>query len=294
MPQWNQIAARLKRETGKELVASTARRVTGGDINKSYRLTAKDGTEFFVKTNTGQFAIAMFKAEAEALIEIALSKAIRVPEVLFDGQTEHESYLVLEFLELGSYRNEQQLGRQLAAMHSNTGMEFGWQRNNTIGSSVQINTSNPNWCDFWVNSRIAPQLSMAKNNGCNASLLALGQQLIEKSPSLFSSHEPKASMLHGDLWAGNAAALPDGTPVIYDPALYYGDREVDLAMMELFGGFTAECFAAYYESSPIDQHGYALRKDFYNLYHLLNHYNLFGGGYQQGCIDVIRRLLANI
>jgi len=294
MPEWNQIAEKLKREIGNDLIVSSSRRVMGGDINESYCVSATDGTEYFIKTNIGESALAMFAAEAEALSEMESSNAIRVPKVFFHGQTVHESYLVLEYLELGPQRDERKLGRQLATMHSHTQTKFGWHKDNTIGSTTQLNTPSTSWCDFWIDKRLTPQLDLAMVNGCQAVLLDLGEQLIEKSPSLFKSHKPKASMLHGDLWAGNAAGLLDGTPVIYDPAFYYGDREVDLAMMELFGGFSADCFAAYYDSAPIDQQGYVLRKDYYNLYHLFNHYNLFGGGYQQRCVGVMQQLLAEI
>lgn len=294
MPEWNQITEKLKDEIGIDLIASSARRVMGGDINDSYCLKTVDGTEYFIKTNAGEAAFEMFAAEAKALSLVAESNAIRVPKVFFYNRTNRESYLVLEYLLLGAQRDEQKFGRQLAAMHSNTHTEFGWHTNNTIGSTIQINTPSVNWCEFWIDNRLTPQLNLAKANGCDASLLELGQQLIERSPLFFTSHEPQASMLHGDLWAGNAACLLDGTPVIYDPAFYYGDREVDLAMMELFGGFSADCFSAYFESAPIDQHGYAQRKHYYNLYHLLNHFNLFGGGYQIRCVDVMQRLLAEL
>ena len=294
MPDWNQISDKLKSETGNELVVSSARRVLGGDISESYCLLGVDGTLFFIKTNAAQSAHAMFLAEAQALCEVASSKVIRVPKVLCLGQTEYESYLVLEYLELSSNRDDALLGRQLAAMHACTQPEYGWRIDNNIGSTIQLNAANSNWCDFWLENRLVPQLSAAKANGCDLALLTLGDQLVQISPTFLADHKPKASMLHGDLWAGNAAGLQDGTPVIFDPAIYYGDREADLAMMELFGGFTDKCFAAYNESSPIDQQGYALRKDFYNLYHLLNHYNLFGGTYQRGCVDVMQKLLAVI
>ena len=294
MHQWNQIAEQFKHQVGTDLVSSSVRRVEGGDINESFCWETTDGAKYFIKTNSADSAHEMFRAEAQALSLIRASNTIGVPEVVLYGQTDHGSYLVLTYLELGSSRDDQAFGRQLAAMHDCTQAEFGWQTDNTIGTTPQLNSPHLSWHEFWINNRLTPQLRLAKANACDALLLDLGEQLIEKSPAVFSADDTKASMLHGDLWGGNAAALHDGTPVIYDPALYFGDRQVDLAMMELFGGFSADCFAAYFESASIDQQAYALCKDYYNLYHLLNHYNLFGGEYQQRCIKVMQQLLRQI
>jgi len=293
MPQWNQIAEKLQHEVGKELIITSAQRVMGGDINESYSINATDGTCFFIKTNA-KHRLPMFEAELDGLAVVAASNTIRVPNVYFYGQTDTESYLILEYLEFGQRRDDRQLGHQLAAMHECTQADFGWNTNNTIGSTVQINSLHSNWCEFWVDNRLSPQLEIAKANNCGTDLLDLGLKLIEKSPCLFANHNPDASLLHGDLWGGNAACLHDGTPVIFDPAIYFGDREVDLAMMELFGGFNKNCFAAYHESWQIDQSGYRLRKPYYNLYHLLNHYNLFGDSYYQQCIESLQRILAEI
>lgn len=293
MPQWNLIAEKIKSRTGQALITTSAQRIMGGDINESYCLISKDGTRFFIKINAKNL-ISMFADEAAGLAAIASSESIRVPEVILYDQTETESYLVLEYLEFCSTRDQKLLGRQLAAMHRCTQPKFGWHRNNTIGSMAQINSLNTDWCHFWVENRLSVQLDFAKQNGCDHILLGLGERLIQKSPLLFASYLPKASLLHGDLWSGNVSSLMNGDPVIFDPAVYYGDREADLAMMELFGGFDENCFAAYQEISPIDTVGYALRKKYYNLYHLLNHLNIFGSSYQHQCVDTLQQLLAEV
>jgi len=158
----------------------------------------------------------------------------------------------------------------LAAAHRKAGPRFGWPRDNYIGATPQENAPCAGWAEFWRHRRLEPQLALANRNGYR----------VEAPPvwRLLEGHEPVASLLHGDLWSGNAGFLADGAPVVFDPAVYYGDREADLAMTELFGGFAEEFYAAYSEAWPLDE-GYKLRKQLYNLYHLLNHLNLFGGGY---------------
>src|SRR5439155_724376 len=135
----------------------------------------------------------------------------------------------------------------------------------------------PSWSDFWREARLEPQLELARKNGMGKSLLRKGEQLAEAVPGLLTDHTPIASLLHGDLWSGNAGFLADGTPVLFDPAVYWGDREADLAMTELFGGFPQAFYSAYAGAAPLDP-GYAVRKALYNLYHVLNHANLYGVG----------------
>jgi len=183
------------------------------------------------------------------------------------------------------------LGRQLAALHRVTHTRFGWHRDNTIGSTPQINTQKNDWVTFYREQRLRYQLELAAENGYGGSLQRRGEQLLERLPAFFISYRPRPSLLHGDLWGGNHAALTDGTPVIFDPAVYYGDREADLAMTELFGGFGSGFYSAYRAAWPLDP-GYRVRKDLYNLYHVLNHLNLFGGGYRGQAEQMVDRLLA--
>jgi fructosamine-3-kinase len=158
------------------------------------------------------------------------------------------------------------LGQMLAKLHRQTGPRFGWHRDNWIGATPQVNGWRDDWSEFWQECRIRPQLELARKNGFSL-----------PEPPRLKNHQPQASLLHGDLWSGNAGFIEKG-PVIFDPAVYYGDREADIAMTELFGGFPARFYDAYNEAFPLPA-GYETRKHFYNLYHLLNHLNIFGAGY---------------
>jgi fructosamine-3-kinase len=183
-----------------------------------------------------------------------------------------------------------ELGRALAALHRVTAHEHGWSRDNTIGATPQANAPCGDWAEFWRERRLGFQLRLAAANGHR---LAQGERLMEKLPAFFSGYRPAPSLLHGDLWAGNAAATAAGEPVVFDPAVYYGDREADMAMTELFGGFPRSFYEAYGSEYPLDA-GYAVRRDLYNLYHVLNHLNLFGGGYRSQAERMIGQLLARI
>jgi protein-ribulosamine 3-kinase len=205
-----------------------------------------------------------FAAEAEGLE--ALRPHIRVPRVFGHGVKDGRAFIELEHLALKPGGDYAALGRMLAALHRQTGPRFGWERDNYIGLSPQKNGWCDAWVEFWRERRMRPQLDRA------------GLQLDPgKLDRLLETHDPAPSLLHGDLWSGNAGFTQEG-PVVFDPAVYYGDREADLAMTELFGGFPGEFYRAYNEAWPLDA-GYEKRKQLYNLYHLLNHLNLFGGGY---------------
>ena len=198
---------------------------------------------------------------------------------------------MLQYLEMRGSGDYAALGRALAIVHSVRGKFFGWRRDNYIGRTPQLNRRSSSWSDFWRDARLRPQLELGRKNGLRASLLEKGGRLVEATPRLLSGHAPAASLLHGDLWGGNAGFLAGGAPVLFDPAVYWGDRETDLAMTELFGGFPPDFYAAYAETAPLDA-GYAARKPLYNLYHVLNHANLFGGGYASQAERMIDRLLA--
>ena len=235
----------------------------------------------------------MFEAEAEALREMAATATVRVPGPVCFGEFGGQAYVVMEHLELGGSADMAAFGRQFAAMHRVTAEQFGWRIDNTIGSTPQPNTPTDNWIEFWRERRLGFQLETAARNGYGGALQRLGERLLVEMPALFVGHEARPSMLHGDLWGGNYGALRDGTPVIFDPAFYYGDREADLAMTALFGGFGSRFYAAYDEAWPLDA-GYGVRKIFYNIYHVINHLNLFGGGYEGQAIGMIERVLAEL
>ena len=262
----------------------------GGCIHRCYVLEGA-GRKFFVKTND-RSQLDNFVAEADGLTALAAAGA-RVPSPLCLGESGTQAFLVLEHLELRESGDHAALGRALAALHSVRGDSYGWHRDNFIGRTSQINKRSSSWNDFWRNARLAPQLELARMNGLENGLLRKGDRLISMLPQLLAGHAPAASLLHGDLWGGNVGFLADGAPVLFDPAAYFGDREADLAMTELFGGFPPVFYSAYREAAPLDR-GYAVRKELYNLYHVLNHANLFGGGYAAQAERVIERLLAEV
>jgi fructosamine-3-kinase len=186
-----------------------------------------------------------------------------------------------------------EMGRRIAALHSVQHARFGWHRDNTIGSTAQANGWSDCWTTFWRERRLAPQLGLAAANKYTGALQRQGEALLSRLPQLLGEHDPRPSLLHGDLWRGNASFTRAGEPVVYDPACYFGDREADLAMTELFGGFPRAFYAGYEEVLP-QVEGYAVRRDLYNLYHVLNHLNLFGAAYLEQARGLIGRLLSEI
>lgn len=261
----------------------------GGCINTAFRLNDVQDS-YFVKINTID-RLFMFEAEAQGLQAMADTKTIKVPEPVCTGVACDKSYIVMENIEFGNRGSAGRLGEQLAAMHCHTEDQFGFHIDNTIGSTPQINTPGDSWIKFWQQHRLGYQLLLARNKGLSAGLYDRGMALVEKVPAFFEGYTPQPSLLHGDLWRGNYAYTKNSAPVIYDPATYYGDCEADIAMTELFGGFGHDFYAAYRHIRPLDQ-GYNIRKVLYNLYHILNHANLFGGGYANQAIGMIDRLLA--
>lgn len=286
------IAAAISDATQRPFKTRSATPVGGGDINQTYRLEDAGGTRYFLKLNDAQH-YPMFVAEAAGLDAIAAANTLRVPRTIAHGIAERHSYLLLEHLELHTHGNAELLGAQLAALHRRTSSRFGFARDNFIGTTPQRNAWKDNWIDFWREQRLGYQLHLAVENGYSGQLQHLGEQLLGTLPAFFASHTPQPALLHGDLWSGNHAYLADGTPAIFDPAAYHGDRECDLAMTELFGGCPAGFYAAYRSAWPLDA-GYEMRRDLYNLYHILNHVNLFGGGYVRQAEQMMQRLLSRV
>lgn len=286
---WNQIADRISQVSSTKFQVESSRSVSGGCINQGYAVTG-NGLTYFVKINQAS-QVAMFEAEAFGLKQMLLTRTIRVPEPICWGIAENSSYLVMEWLEFGRGTTQawEEMGRKLASMHKAGGSDkFGWERNNTIGSTPQINTWTENWADFFAEHRIGYQLHLAKRKGGNFPDYS---QVVEIVKDFLADRTPEPSLVHGDLWSGNAAVLETGEPVILDPATYYGDREVDIAMTELFGGFPAAFYRGYNEIFPLDE-GYGQRKTLYNLYHILNHFNLFGGGYGSQANQMLGQILS--
>lgn len=293
MSIWAGISEQIAVTTGRPFNLERHRSVGGGCINSAYVIEG-DGQSYFVKTNRSE-GLEMFAAEAAGLEEIAGAEAVRVPKPTCHGLAGETAFLVMERLEMGSGGSGsiERLGRGLARMHRTTQEQYGWWRDNTIGSTHQPNEPSNDWCDFWQRHRLGYQLELAARNGYGGSLLRKGERLMADLHSLLADYSPAASLLHGDLWSGNYAVTTDGEPVIFDPAVYYGDREADLAMTELFGGFPSCFYQAYGEEWPLDP-GYGQRKSLYNLYHILNHLNLFGGGYLSQAEAMVEHLLSEI
>jgi fructosamine-3-kinase len=289
------MAERMGERVGGRLGAKVveSRRMAGGDINRALALRLSGGLHVFVKWNPRAPA-GMFAREAEGLRWLREAGALRVPEVLAvleDDVDGAPAGLALEWIEPGSPGPgfSERLGRGLAALHRAGAPAFGLEQDNFIGSLPQPNAPRPSWARFYAEQRLAPQLRRAREGGGLPGSTVRGlEQVIDRMEDLCGPPEPPAR-LHGDLWSGNLVCDDAGAPCLVDPAVYGGHREVDLAMMRLFGGFDARCFAAYDEAFPLAP-GQAERVPLYQLYPLLAHVNLFGGGYAASVESALGRL----
>ncbi|WP_428241905.1 fructosamine kinase family protein [Gynuella sp.] len=263
-------------------------RVSGGDICDSFKAQTNIGP-LFVKRCSAQDG-DLLRAEFKNLQLLHARAEIRVPEAKSVSFHENDTLLVMEYLDLAGSTHDCQLGRRLAALHRHTGSVYGLEYDNYIGRTFQKNTAEERWSVFWWNNRLLPQLQMACDQGFSSAVEKYVRPLNDVCQQLLHDHQPVPSLLHGDLWGGNKGYLKDTTPVIFDPACYFGDRETDVALTELFSGFDAEFYREYQEVWPLDD-GYRYRKLLYNLYHLLNHLNLFGELYLASCLKQIQGLL---
>jgi fructosamine-3-kinase len=291
MESFAALAREIAALTGTACASSPERSVSGGSINTCYYWPGGAGP-MFVKVGPRASHTA-FTAEADGLRELHAARALRVPQVLASGVADTAAFLALEWIERdrGGAACEHRLGEGLAALHAVTAPHFGWRRDNTIGRTPQVNDWSKDWVEFFRERRLRPQLALGERGGFPRRLSDRGTRLLEALPALLEGHRPRASLLHGDLWGGNWLATTEGEPVIFDPAVYYGDRETDLALTHLFGGFGAGFYRAYESAAPLPA-GAALRAELYNLYHVLNHANLFGGGYAAQAQSSIDRLLS--
>lgn len=270
----------VRRIAGESMSIVSERAIGGGCIANGSRLTLADGRSYFVKQSRS-LPPAMFPAEARGLEALASDRGPRVPRVEAYSAREGGGYIVLEWIEQGERGPgfADGFGRALAALHRERRVErFGFDGDNYIGSTPQPNGWMDSWHDFFRERRIGFQTRLARERG----LLGEGdvraiEAVLDRLESLLPAPE-YPSVMHGDLWGGNYLVDADGEAVLIDPATYYGHREADLAMTELFGGFPARFYAAYDEAWPREP-GYRDRVSLYNLYHLLNHANIFGGGY---------------
>ena len=294
-PATADIEPSLSQALGQATQLQAWQAVSGGSIHQAWHVTSDNDQHFFIKTNQHN---KLHTLEAEALGLEALGKHIsannplRIPAVYTCGNNDEYSWLVLEHIAFGrsSSKSQEALGAGLAMLHQQTSEQFGFAADNVIGESLQTNAWTNNWIDFWREQRLGTQFKLAKQHGFYPHIEAEAEQLLELIPALLQGHQPSPSLLHGDLWGGNAACDTDGNPVIFDPAVYYGDRECDLAMTTLFGGFSPEFYAAYNHVYPLE-HGYQQRQKLYNLYHILNHANLFGSAYIMQSKSMMQQLI---
>lgn len=263
--------------------------IAGGDINQAARIETASA-RFFVKWHA-QSPAGMFTAEAKGLARLASAEALRLPEVILLDEENSPPFLLLEWLDLQrptqADRLAERLAEGLARLHQQGAAQHGLDHPNFIGSLPQKNTLSDSWADFYADLRIGEQMKIARQTGrLPPAREKLLNDLRKRLPDLLPRAEP--SLLHGDLWGGNYASLADNQPLIYDPAVYYGHREVELAFTELFGGFPARFYEAYHSAYPIEP-GYQERKSLYQLYPLMVHMNLFGGGYAAQVDSIARR-----
>ena len=287
-------ALRSAVEAALDGAAGDWRHVGATGWGDAWSLVLADG-RCFVKIVHGA-RVGMLEAEADGLRAIAETETVRVPAVYAAGTVDDAAFLVLEWLELHDIDDQARLGRALAALHDAEtprgpqGERFGWHRDNWIGGTPQQNRWSDDWPAFFRDTRLAPQFLRAFRNG-HRDLEHDAKRLLARLPDLLGGRDITPSLVHGDLWSGNAASLAGGEPVVFDPAVYIGDREVDIAMSELFGGF-GPVFRSGYDSVSWLDPGYERRRDVYNLYHLLNHLNLFGGSYLARTARMLARLVA--
>lgn len=286
VPHFNSIKEALASLFGSGVKLAQTRRIAGGDINEAYGLTLTDGTQIFMKTNRKENS-SFFKTEVSGLSAIAQTGVIGTPEILCTGTDEDgggRSFLMLVFIEAGQRIPDYWtvFAYELVSMHRAattdfvTGGQYGFTVDNYIGAGGQMNTACRSWVDFFRDYRLEPQFKKASRYFGTSESRKITRLLDHVGDFLVEPEHP--SLLHGDLWSGNVMVGADGKAWLIDPAVYVGHAEADLAMTELFGGFSKEFYAAYREASPL-QAGYEDRRDLYNLYHLLNHLNLFGRSY---------------
>ena len=295
-PAATRLARAVEEATREPFGNPSAEPVGGGCIHTALALSgaARGAYRYFAKVNEAASA-PMFAAEADGLAALGAAGALAVPKVVAQSADDEFAWLILEWLELGALdgRSAAALGAGLAAQHRAPQARFGWASDNFIGASAQANGWSDDWTAFWRDRRLHAQLRLAAATRLPSRMIDRGERLAADCGAFFRTYRPQPSLLHGDLWGGNVAALDGAKPVVFDPATYVGDREADVAMTELFGGFPRDFQAAYSAAWPLDD-GYKVRRDLYNLYHVLNHANLFAGGYVRQSEQAIEKLLAEI
>lgn len=287
---WQAISQQLSDTLMFDFQISEREKLDGGDINQCYMIS--DGQErYFVKVNAKE-ALAKFEAEAENIRIMRESNTVFLPELVLYGACKDSSFIILNFLATKPLEDSTlsyEFGQQLARLHQwGEQKEYGFDCDNYIGSTLQPNKWDKKWCRFFAEQRIGWQLQLVKEKG--VVLVDDIEEFTQLVQNRLASHSPRPSLLHGDLWNGNVANSAFG-PICYDPATYWGDRECDIAMTELFNGFQPEFYQGYESVWPLEI-GYEARKNIYNLYHILNHYNQFGGHYLDEAEKTINDILS--
>lgn len=287
---YNQWADSIGNHLGDEVHIDRVGVVGGGSINEARKITTAQGI-FFAKLNNADAYPAMFEKEASGLHFLKQHSDFDIPKVVGVGVSDNTQWIVMEFVHGGTRGANywQQFGHRLAEMHQRAGDQFGLEENNYIGSLSQSNSRSEVWTDFFASERLEPQLKLAKENGLlTAEMSKYFDKLFAKLHRFFPDEPP--APLHGDMWTGNFMTKADGEATIFDPAVYYGHRYMDIGMSKLFGGFDQHFYDAYREVYPMDPYwkeGIMVA----NLYPLLVHANLFGGGYAAQVIQTLRELL---
>jgi protein-ribulosamine 3-kinase len=276
-----------------DILPAPAQHVQGGCIHRCFGYDSANG-RVFVKV-ASEVQLDILQAESVGLQDLRTANAIRIPQVLGVGAVEGQALLVLEWIDLqpATPACDAMLGEQLARQHRVLKPLYGYKRSNFIGSTPQSNLWSRDWLNFWRERRFEAQLNLLERQEVDVDFMERATLLCALLDGFFTAHTPVASLLHGDLWKGNYAADALGAPVTFDPAVYYGDRECDIAMTRLFGGFSDEFYSAYQAAWPLDV-GWQQRIELYNLYHVLNHYTLFGGAYLTQANAMVGRLLAEL
>ncbi len=285
-----EMAGQIARRLGLREYGLRCRPMTGGDIASAWLVETQD-QKLFVKLVPIRDG-GVLSAEADGLTALAKTGAVRVPRVIGKAHERDVAWLALEYLQLNrrSEDADRRLGQALAKLHRHGSDHFGWSRNNYIGLTPQPNPVEHDWATFFLWHRIGPQLDRLENKNSSTQWGHFQRPLFETWQQHFRHHRPEPALIHGDLWSGNAAIDEEGDPVLYDPAVHYADRECDLAMTHLFGGFSQAFYQTYEDAWPMPD-GHEQRRPWYQLYHLLNHANLFGCPYLDRTERLIRRLI---
>lgn len=290
MKNLSEIFGVIEDKTGIGITGS--KNLSGGCISDAYMLTTIEGKNLFLKFNDNM-PDDFFVKEANGLLELSKPGSIIIPQVIMSER----NFIVTGFIKQGNPHKNffREFGFQFAELHKTTSDSFGFYEDNFIGSTVQLNIPDENqkkdWINFYFDKRLLFQLRLAEKNGyADSELRSSFIQLEKRMNSILGGADEKPSLLHGDLWSGNFMTNEEGKACLIDPAVYYGNREADLAMTKLFGGFTTDFYSSYNETYPLTE-DYHYRENIYKLYHVLNHLNLFGGSYYYQAVNLIRGYL---